>query len=784
MWEKRAEIAEESYSFGDLVDIEAFSKLLDSFYTANGIPNGLVGPKGELITQSGWTAACDLFHRANPDTRNACEHSNLELMQNLQDGEVSGCLCKNGLFDYATPIVIEGQQLATLFLGQVLNAPPDLNFFSEQAARVGFDTAAYLEAIEAIPVVSKQQMNAHMDHIVSVAQVLASNGLASLSEARLKRDLDQSTEQRVHLEDLLKFSPVGISWCDIDGNIEYINHQFTRLFGYQLSDIPNLDTWNKNAYPDEAYRSRVHEPWSRMVRNSKETAESLPELESTIICKDGSKRRIVTRVSWIGDVRLGIFSDITQHWQGEQRSRAHGEILEMIARAEPLSIILHAIVQEIESEEPGALASVLLLDKEGKRLFEGAAPRLPGFYNQAINGIEIGKGVGSCGTAAYLAERVIVEDISTHEYWQPYSELAVKAGLAACWSEPIMGSDGKVLGTFAIYHGIPSRPTADDLKLIVFAANLAAIAIQNHDTREALVQQEKKFRTLAENAPINIARFDQDGRISYLNPKFASVLEPSTDKILDSRLSDLPSMQVLVDALDKTIRSGEEQVFEIEMPGAEGKPVTHLISMVPEQDLRGNNVGVLATGLDISERKRLEQELERQANADFLTGLVNRRHFLELAENELRRFKRSHGGLALILFDIDLFKRINDTHGHSNGDLVLREIARISLESVREIDVVARFGGEEFVVLLPHTSRKEVSEVAERLRQAIADGGVALDNGERVTFTASLGVVSVAEVRGSSETSPSIDELLKHADAAMYSAKKKGRNRTFLADEL
>lgn len=116
----------------------------------------------------------------------------------------------------------------------------------------------------------------------------------------------------------------------------------------------------------------------------------------------------------------------------------------------------------------------------------GAAPSLPSFYNDAINGVEIGIGVGSCGTAAYLKERVIVENIMEHEYWKDYLELAVKANLKSCWSEPIISSDGKILGTFAIYHQNPRVPKKEDFDRINFATNLASIAIENRKVRKEL----------------------------------------------------------------------------------------------------------------------------------------------------------------------------------------------------------------------------------------------------------------------------------------------------------
>jgi diguanylate cyclase (GGDEF)-like protein len=141
---------------------------------------------------------------------------------------------------------------------------------------------------------------------------------------------------------------------------------------------------------------------------------------------------------------------------------------------------------------------------------------------------------------------------------------------------------------------------------------------------------------------------------------------------------------------------------------------------------------------------------------------------------ELSRLQRYGGELSLIMFDIDRFKGVNDTHGHKVGDLVLQKIAQVSHDTVREIDIVGRLGGEEFVVLLPHTNRPQALEAAERLRLAIAEGAVLLKSGEPLHFTASFGVVTI---EGGPEEKSDIDELLILADKAMYRAKEEGRNR-------
>ncbi len=898
----------EFFSFSELVDVATFSQLFENFYQATGIPNGLVGPKGEKITQAGWSDACSLFHRVSPDTERLCKESNLRLMQELQDGKVTSSICKNGLYDYATPVIVEGHHLGTLFLGQVFDSPPDIKFFSRQAKQFNFDQDEYLKAIRAVPIISREQMQAHMQALAGVIKILATNGLAKWQESQLKQDLSKTTEQRIQLEDLLRLSPVGVGLSDAEGNIEYVNQRFTELFGYTLDDLPDLETWYSKAYPDAGYRNMIIEPWRQRVYKADQLGTSPPKLQAFVTCKNGSERQVLVQVSWVGDKRLVNFTDITDQCNAEQRSRVHSAMLEMVAKAEPLSNILVTLAQSIEDESPSSLCSVHILDNERKHLLTVAAPSLPEFYNKATEEIEIGDGVGSCGTAVFRRERVIVENISTHEYWQDFSHLAQQAGLAACWSEPIISSKGTVLGTFAIYHRVPAVPNLLDIERISFAANLAAIAIENENTRNELMQSELQFRTLANNAPVSIARYDRDGRILYVNPKFATsfseknehtfgpkpteqpelsyrntfqsatkqtlksgektsfeinVITPegdtethlihmvperdekeqitgilatglditehkqleerltkrerefrtlaenipinisrfdkdgyltyansrlsadfplTIDKLFGTKFSKEPTQpytEIVNNSIMRTLQDGMERSFEIEIPVTGGSFVTHLITMVAERDESGSIIGVLATGNNVSERKRLQRELERQARLDFLTNLLNRRYFMELAKMELLRLKRYGGKLSLIMFDIDHFKRINDSHGHNTGDLVLKKIAHISHETVREIDVVGRLGGEEFVVLLPQTDKDQALNIAERIHLAIAEAKVETEAKTDIDFTASFGVVTIESESVELEKMVTVDDILIRADKAMYQAKQNGRNQVY-----
>ena len=189
-----------------------------------------------------------------------------------------------------------------------------------------------------------------------------------------------------------------------------------------------------------------------------------------------------------------IFSKNTQDDQeqlikGERMLTIRNSILESITKAESLEPVLTKIVTAIEKEYTEMLVSILLLDESEKHLLVGAGHSLPDFYNQAINGVAIGDGVGSCGTAAYRAERIIVDDISSHPYWQDYKGLAEQAELRSCWSEPIVNAKGNVLGTFAIYHRKAKEPSNQDFLLIEQFAHITSIAIERDRSRQLIWQQ-------------------------------------------------------------------------------------------------------------------------------------------------------------------------------------------------------------------------------------------------------------------------------------------------------
>ena len=188
--------------------------------------------------------------------------------------------------------------------------------------------------------------------------------------------------------------------------------------------------------------------------------------------------------------------ETTQVKHAQRLMTEHRALLEQIARQAPLTDVLDGMARCIENLAPQeVLVSVLLADPDGQHLRHGAAPSLPDFYNEAIDGIATGDGVGSCGTAAHRRQPVIVTDITTDPLWNDFRQLAGQAGLAACWSTPILARDGGLLGTFAMYHRTPRVPQSTDLALTRVFADTAALAIERHHIEQAKAAAEARARS-------------------------------------------------------------------------------------------------------------------------------------------------------------------------------------------------------------------------------------------------------------------------------------------------
>lgn len=263
-------------------------------------------------------------------------------------------------------------------------------------------------------------------------------------------------------------------------------------------------------------------------------------------------------------------------------------VLQMIAARVRLSAILTALTRVIEEQVDGALASLLLLSADGAHLEHGAAPSLPEGYNRAIDGVAIGPSVGSCGTAAFRGQQVIVTDIETDPLWVDYKHLARSAGLRACWSTPILSVGGRVLGTFAMYHREPARPTENHFDIIAIATHLAKVAIERdiaERERERLVRElqaslatRDEFLSVASHelrTPLMTLRLQTESlKASIHSPEG---LGPRAETKILSCLRQLNRLERLVDDLLDVARLSEGAPRLYPEPGDLGEIVSEVV---------------------------------------------------------------------------------------------------------------------------------------------------------------------------------------------------------------
>ena len=197
---------------------------------------------------------------------------------------------------------------------------------------------------------------------------------------------------------------------------------------------------------------------------------------------------------------VGTVMDVTERNRAEALRDGESRILEMIARDAPLEETLENLVRVVESQFAGLLCSVLLLDEDGQHVRHGAAPSLPKPYSEAIDGLRIGPKAGSCGTAMYRREPVVVTDILQDPLWEAYRDVAEPYGLRACWSTPILAHSGKALGSFAMYYREPRSPSPAETRALEMATHLAGIAIERKLARE---ERERLRQAQADLAHIN-----------------------------------------------------------------------------------------------------------------------------------------------------------------------------------------------------------------------------------------------------------------------------------------
>lgn len=495
-------------------------------------------------------------------------------------------------------------------------------------------------------------------------QTIAQNHKDSTNEFKTFADISQSSEHKLRRSEekfqmLFEHSPIGMALIDhLTGEFLEVNTALLRYTGYTKPEFLKLSFWDITPSEYVAQEQAQIEALNR--------SGSFGPNQKEYIRKDGSRFPISLQGFLINDVDgrklvWGIIEDITIKMKVLKQNATRSAVLELLAKNSPAEVALFQIVSDIEKEHPGTFCSILLFDPTKKAFKVGAAPRIPGFFNEAVESLVAGPGVGCCGDAVSTGQNSIAENLETHPNWSAARALIEKTGFKSCWSHPVYSSKGEILGTFATYR--------------------------------------------------------------------------------------------------KEIHSpGPEEIAEIER-------ASNLVSIVLE-------------------RKGLESQVEKLALYDYLTGLPNRYLLMDRIKLAMSVSKRSKRYGALLFIDLDGLKALNDSCGHHAGDILLIGSAQRMQACIRESDTVARFGGDEFVIILSEISSEldktieQVKVIADKILASLKEPYDLECDGMQFEYRSSASIGCMVF----KDESSTPEQALKLADLSMYRAKKLGGNRIDLID--
>lgn len=439
-------------------------------------------------------------------------------------------------------------------------------------------------------------------------------------------------ESEARYRDLFDSANDFILFVSPEGRLVFANPAFRAALGYSEAETAAL------RLPQLIAPDCISDCQAQFQRVA--GGEPVAGVEAVFLARDGRRVAVEGNCSCsVKDGRVefirGIFRDVTGRQEAEALVAGQKQVLEMIASGTSLAETLDSLVRLIEAQSSGMLGSILLLKSDGVHVRHGAAPNLPAGFNQAVDGQPIGPRAGSCGTAMFRGEPVIVEDIAADPLWSDYRGVASQHGLRACWSTPIFDAQRRVLGSFACYFREPRRPGERDFRLIEITTHLAAIAIVKEREEQALRASETRVQ-LAVRAS-NIGHWDWDiehGRL-FLSPEWKAQIGYADNEIRDdlgeweSRVhpDDLkPAQEKLRRHLDG---SGPNYETEIRLRHKDGSYRWIYTRAELFRDANGKPCRMLGCHVDITERKLAEAALR---------GLTAR--LLRAQDEERRRLAR------------------------------------------------------------------------------------------------------------------------------------------------
>ena len=399
-------------------------------------------------------------------------------------------------------------------------------------------------------------------------------------------------------KELFTLSPFGLALVEVNtGKFVKINQSFENLLLYNKDELSKINFWDLILEEDRSRKESKH---------------------IKILIKDEQEISVKITYFLLEESDNLIWVQIEENKEQKEYDILYEDnktLLEYITIENSLEKIFTKLINFAQMRNPDIICSILLLDKEKRHLLSGSAPNLPDFYTKAVNGVEIGEKIGSCGSAAYKKERVIVENIDTHENWQAFLDLTKKANLHSCWSEPIISSENEILGTFAIYTNSHKYPSSFEIKVIETYSNLASKAIEKDNYTKEIIKREKELEQLFNNTQIGLMYVSSKRILIKANQKLSEIFGyDSKEEMVGLNLSKFHLSKEKFEEFGKryfnALKDGDKLDIEYQVKKKDNSIIWCQISgsTINKGDL---SKGVLWMIKDISLTKKHEEELKK-----------------------------------------------------------------------------------------------------------------------------------------------------------------------------
>ncbi|HEX9949565.1 MAG TPA: PAS domain S-box protein, partial [Thermodesulfobacteriota bacterium] len=532
-----------------------------------------------------------------------------------------------------------------------------------------------------------------------------------------KRAEESLKKEREIFYSTLQEAPNGVVLIDKDGRYLYINSEFTAITGYTLNDIPTGKEWFLRAHPDPNYRELVISAWKKdVVRRALDRVFS-------VVCKDGTVKEIEFRGTMLKDDRtIVILTDITERKRAEEA--------------------YHAVVEH-------SLQGLHILQDQREVFANSAYADMLGYTVKELLAL------------SSKQVRNLVHSDDQEIAWGRYQDRIEGKPALPHYQFRIIRKDGSVrwVETYPSRIEYQGRPALQVAMIDITERKLAEATLKN---------SEERYRTLVESSTDAILMLGRERNAVTCNQAFLDLFGYQKNEVEGQSIRVLHPSEESYRAYGKATYPLVERVGSLreewDLMRKDGTIFSAEIVTSPIRSLDGTTTGYICLIRDITERKRAEEELAYMATHDSLTGLPNRTLFSDRLTMALTQGRRSKKNLAVMLLDLDYFKDVNDTLGHSMGDQLLRAVGNRLSGLLRKGDTIARIGGDEFLLLLPELLQIEyTTTLAQKILHAFREPFVFNDH--QLHITTSIGIAIFPDDGDNSDT------LMKNADIAMYRAK-------------